>query len=239
MLRRDFMKAGTALGVLYGAGTVPVRTARAAQSANFDSATVRTLAHQLSQQPYQPPSQTLPSALRNLNFDQYNSIAFRSEQALWHGENLGFDVEFFPRGYLYAPRIDMNEVIDGQSRPIAFNADMFTYNDPALRVSEDIGFAGLRLRAPINTPGVMEEFCVFLGASYFRAVAKGQTYGCPRVALPMAPATRRVKNSPCSAPSGWKSPRQAWTAWLSMPCWTARHWPVRSALPSAGRDNGL
>lgn len=104
-------------------------------------------------------------------------MAYRPEQALWHGENLGFEVEFFPRGYLYAPRIDMNEVIDGQSRPIAFSPDMFTYNDPALRVNDDIGFAGLRLRAPINTPGVMEEFCVFLGASYFRAVAKGQTYG--------------------------------------------------------------
>lgn len=177
MLRRDFMKAGTALSALSLVGMGAARPAGAAESSNFDSTTVRTLAHQLSQQAYQPPSQTLPAPLRNLNFDQYSSMAFRSEQALWHGENLGFDVEFFPRGYLYAPRIEMNEVIDGQSRPITFNPDMFTYNDPALRVSDDIGFAGLRLRAPINTPGVMEEFCVFLGASYFRAVAKGQNYG--------------------------------------------------------------
>lgn len=46
-----------------------------------------------------------------------------------------------------------------------------------LRVTDDLGFAGLRLRYAINTPGVMEECAVFLGASYFRAVAKGQNYG--------------------------------------------------------------
>ena len=41
----------------------------------------------------------------------------------------------------------------------------------------DLGFAGFRIHAPINRPDYFDEVGVFLGASYFRAVAKGQTYG--------------------------------------------------------------
>src|SRR5690606_19157847 len=39
------------------------------------------------------------------------------------------------------------------------------------------GFAGFRLPAPLNDPGYLDEVCVFLGASYFRAIARGQLYG--------------------------------------------------------------
>ena len=38
-------------------------------------------------------------------------------------------------------------------------------------------FASFRIHAPINRPDYYDEVCVFLGASYFRAVAKGETYG--------------------------------------------------------------
>ncbi len=41
----------------------------------------------------------------------------------------------------------------------------------------DIGFAGFRLHNPLNRPDYFDEICAFLGASYFRAVAKGQGYG--------------------------------------------------------------
>ena len=41
----------------------------------------------------------------------------------------------------------------------------------------DLGFAGFRIYAPINRPDYYDEVCVFLGASYFRAVAKGEIYG--------------------------------------------------------------
>ncbi len=41
----------------------------------------------------------------------------------------------------------------------------------------DLGFAGFKIRYPINRPDLDDEVCAFLGASYFRAVAKGQGYG--------------------------------------------------------------
>ena len=47
----------------------------------------------------------------------------------------------------------------------------------------DLGFAGLRVHAAINQPGQLDEFCVFLGASYFRAVGRGQEYGLSALGL--------------------------------------------------------
>ena len=41
----------------------------------------------------------------------------------------------------------------------------------------DMGFSGMRFRHPLNRPGVWDEFAVFQGASYFRAVAHGTLYG--------------------------------------------------------------
>ncbi|AOX20831.1 glucan biosynthesis protein [Kozakia baliensis] len=179
MLRRDLVKLGAGLSL---AGTVKLAKAAAPASSPpaatpFDDSTVKVIAQRMAKDSYKAPPQDLPSAINNLNFDQFRGIAFKEDRALWHGENLNFDVEFFPRGFLYRPRILMNEVIDGQSKPIAYDPDMFTYADPMVRVTDDLGFAGIRLRTPINTPNIMEECAVFLGASYFRAVAKGQNYG--------------------------------------------------------------
>ena len=194
ILRRDLVKLGAGLTLLgtasrmaHAQSTAPLSTAPLAatkpaaapapQATPFDDGTVRLLAQRLSKKAYSPPSQTLPSAIANMDFDQFRSIAFNPDKALWHGQNLAFDVEFFPRGFLYKPRIGMNEVTGGQSTPIPYDPDAFTYANPVLRVTDDLGYAGLRLRYAINTAGMMEECAVFLGASYFRAVAKGQNYG--------------------------------------------------------------
>ena len=40
-----------------------------------------------------------------------------------------------------------------------------------------IGFSGLRINGPINQPNIFDEIFVFQGASYFRAVSRGQDYG--------------------------------------------------------------
>jgi len=64
--------------------------------------------------------------------------------------------------------------------PFAFSTDLFDYAPrPALRDADvgDLGFAGFRLHAPLNRPDYFDEVCSFLGASYFRAVAKGLSYG--------------------------------------------------------------
>ena len=85
---------------------------------------------------------------------------------------------FFIAASSYAPRIDIYEVANGQATRIAYRSSDFSFGSntpPAQDV--DLSFAGFRIHAPINKPDYYDEVCVFLGASYFRAVAKGETYG--------------------------------------------------------------
>ena len=143
----------------------------------FDGATVRRLAADLAKQPFAEPDAKLPAAIDKLTYDQYRGIRFKPDRALWAGRKLPFTVEFFPRGALYRERVEIFEVSGGQARPVPYAADLFDYADPAHRVPDELGFAGLRVRAPLNRPDAYDEACVFLGASYFRAVAKNQVFG--------------------------------------------------------------
>ena len=93
MRRRDFVKTGAGLSFVGAVG----RGARAAEPAPntptpFDDTTVKQIAQKLAKSDYNPPSEHLPSAIHDLNFDQFRGIAFRPERALWHGENLNFDI---------------------------------------------------------------------------------------------------------------------------------------------------
>jgi len=151
--------------------------AAGAEDTPFDAGTVRELARGLAQKPYKAPTEELPPELSDLTYDQYRDIRFRPDQALWRAEGLPFQMQLFHRGFLYKPRVEIYEVANGTARPVHYNPDLFSFqNLPRPRVS-DLGFAGFRLHAPINRPDYYDEVCAFLGASYFRAVAKGQLYG--------------------------------------------------------------
>ena len=124
------------------------------------------------------PDSKLTDSLKDLNYDQYRSIRFLPEHALWRGEKLPFEVQFFHRGFFYKNRVDVYEVVDGQAKKIQYRPDDFSFGEIKPPPPDaDLGFGGFRIHAPINRPDYYDEVCVFLGASYFRAVAKGETYG--------------------------------------------------------------
>src|SRR5947208_3289903 len=144
----------------------------------FDRSVVRQLARETASKPYKAPDTKLPDNLKKLDYDHYRQIRFLPEHALWRGEKLPFEVQFFHRGFFYAPRVDIYEVANGQATKIPYRPDVFSFGSnqpPAADV--DLGFAGFRIHSPINRPDYYDEVCVFLGASYFRAVAKGEIYG--------------------------------------------------------------
>ena len=146
-------------------------------STPFDAQTVRNRARELAATPFKAPDAKLPDPLAKLSYDQYRQIRFEPAQSLWHGMNLPFEAQFFHRGWLFPARVDMYEVAAGQAQPIAYRPEMFNFGPDVHPVPGDLGFAGFRLHAPINRPDYYDEVCVFLGASYFRAVAKDQGYG--------------------------------------------------------------
>lgn len=148
------------------------------QERPFDATLVRAAARELALKPFKQPDKSLPADLKNINYDQYRSIRYRPDRALWRGEGLPFQVEFFHRGFIFEDQVEIYVVSGGQARPFVYSPDLFTFGaikPPA--PNAQIGFAGFRLHAPINRPDYYDEVGVFLGASYFRAVAKGQVYG--------------------------------------------------------------
>jgi glucans biosynthesis protein len=174
MHRRALLLGGAALPAVATLGAIV--TARADEAEPFDAATVRTLAQKLAQSPFQAPDATLPDPIKNLDYQAYRSIRFDPDRALWRGLGLRFTAEFFHRGFLYKEAVKIYQVADGSATPIPYSPDLFTF-DKVKPPTGDIGFAGFRLHYPINRPDYYDEVCAFLGASYFRAVARNQGYG--------------------------------------------------------------
>jgi len=136
-------------------------------------------ADKLAAAPYQKPSGALPKSIKALGYDEYRDIRFRPDRALWRSSKLPFEVMFFHRGWFYEEPVTINEVSADSVRKIQFDPDAFDYGKNKIDRNEtrDLGFAGFRVHFPINTAAYRDEVVVFLGASYFRALGRGQRYG--------------------------------------------------------------
>src|SRR5207237_1729884 len=103
----------------------------------------------------------------------------KPDRALWRDAKLPFEVAFFHLGLHFVQPVKINEVNGGTVREIKFDPALFDYGanriDP--QHMSGLGFAGFRVHYPVNTPKYKDEVLVFLGASYFRALGKGQVYG--------------------------------------------------------------
>jgi periplasmic glucans biosynthesis protein len=145
----------------------------------FDAFTVRQLARELAAKPYEAPDKNLPAELDRLSYDDYRNIRFNPEQSVWLNEGLRFQLQLFSRGFLYRERVEINLVAGGTAQRIQYRPDLFRFDNgvPAPDPKLDLGFSGFRLHTPLNRENYLDEVTVFQGASYFRAVAKGQAYG--------------------------------------------------------------
>lgn len=183
MKRRDAILAGLSLPLLGLANGLASKGARAAglaagQATPFDAQSVARLAQGLAAKPYQAPDSRLTASLAAFKYDNYRDIRFNPEQSLWRKQKLPFEAQFFHRGFLFANRVDVYAVADGAAMPVVYRSSQFTYGPKAAAPREtDLGYAGFRLHAPFNQQAYYDEVCAFLGASYFRALGKGQSYG--------------------------------------------------------------
>ncbi len=137
------------------------------------------LARTLSQSDYKAPNDDVPDSFKNLNYDQYRDIRFVRENGPWYNQKLPFEMQFFHVGSMFQYAVPINEIVQGKAKPIEYSSEFFDYGKNNFE-SEDFkidGYAGFRIHAPLNTATYYDELIAFLGASYFRALGKGEKYG--------------------------------------------------------------
>jgi periplasmic glucans biosynthesis protein len=140
---------------------------------------VMARASKLAGASYQKPSSALPKSLKALDYDQHRDIRFRPERALWRDARLPFEIMFFHPGWFYEDTVTIHEITAEGLRDIRFDPDAFDYGKNKIDRDDlkGLGFAGFRVHFPVNTPTYKDEVLVFLGASYFRALGRGQRFG--------------------------------------------------------------
>ncbi|MGH6816479.1 MAG: glucan biosynthesis protein, partial [Hyphomicrobiaceae bacterium] len=173
--------AAAAWPLLGGTGTGLAQGTTADEAGEtFAPDTVRKLAQTLAGKPFAKPKIELPEPFNKLVYDQYRDIRFRPDQAIWRGEKLGYELQLFPLGWLYDAPLDIWIVDNGRARLLKGDSRLFTFG-PVVGNNRPpptpYGFSGFRVHTPINRSDTMDEFVVFQGASYLRAVGRGQGYG--------------------------------------------------------------
>lgn len=196
MKRRQFLNAATALAAGSAFAATPAQAqsdAEAQASANadataeavpttFDFEEVAAIAAERASTIYTQPVADQVGSFANLNYDQYRGIRFRrgADPLGGHGR---FAMDLLPPGSIFYEPINISIVNDGVPQKLVFDPHLLDFDPSQFPDGADLdtvggmGWSGFRLRTVLNRPGLMDEFLVFQGASYFRAVARGTLYG--------------------------------------------------------------
>ncbi len=171
MQRRDFL-------LTLGSSLMWLAEPISAQASTDAGGYVAELARRISAQPYQKPSEDLPATLAGIDYDSYRKIRFNPSRALWADQNSHYRAQYFHRGFYFKESVELFEVADGHLRPIDYSPDQFVCDGVDLSgLPSDLGYAGFRVHGPLNTSEYLDEILVFLGASYFRGLGRGNVYG--------------------------------------------------------------
>ena len=159
----------------------PAPAATHAASYAFSFETLLQDAKRRASLAYAPPGRSsLPAVLDKLSPEQYRSIHFNPDADIWRNDPLPFRLEPLRAVNNLQTAVTISTVEDGMARDLVATPAMFqsSFDLPAqLGKVSSLPLSGFRVRTHINSPKVWDEFLVFQGASYFRAVAKSLLYG--------------------------------------------------------------
>lgn len=136
-------------------------------------------ARRAASSPFVPRTLDGSTALKQLTYDQYRDIRFNADAGIWRNEQVPFRLELLPAGFLFQYPVDVAIVESGVARDLKGTADRFVLGPHVADklAGQDLPLSGFRLRTRLNSRSVWDEFLVFQGASYFRAVDRGGAYG--------------------------------------------------------------
>src|ERR1700728_3275624 len=152
---------------------------KAAGGYPFSFDTLLEEAKRLAAKPYAPQRSTLPAGLDKLSPEQYRSIHFNRDAAIWRSEQLPFRLELLRTTFnQQAPPVTVSTIDDGTAHDLIATPAMFEIAPSLPQLGKvSLPLSGFRLVTQINSKKIWDEFLVFQGASYFRGVAKGLLYG--------------------------------------------------------------
>ena len=184
MQRRQFLTNAAAAFAALGlpapallAAPAITRLRRLGRAEPFDYARLKGMARTLAAAPYKTHKRVLPAPVEALDWDQYQSIRYRQDHALWTDVPGKYQAKFFHLGLYFHTPVRMFDVVGGMAQELAYDPAAFDHGRSGLdhaRLPKDLGFAGFRLNTRADTD---RDFAAFLGASYFRAVGKEGQYG--------------------------------------------------------------
>jgi glucans biosynthesis protein len=161
------------------AATVAAISSGLIHAEDFSFEKLREKARAMAAAPHAPSKRTLDDFWKNLTYDQHRDIRFKMESGLWAEEKGPFSIDFFHPGWTAKEMVDVHEVVDGKSESLKFDLSLFDYGKQKIPAGTPppAGYAGWRARCHLNSQDYMDEFLVFLGASYFRAIPAHSPYG--------------------------------------------------------------
>ena len=147
-------------------------------------ALVEQKALQLAARSFSKNGGAVPDFLQTLTAQQWESIRFRNERALWKSSEVPFNVRLFHPGFIYSRAVTINVIEDGTVAPLSFDASMFQYPSKTLEervVGKSFGFAGLELCLQAQERGdvdaLLRPIASFRGATYFQSRGRHSQYG--------------------------------------------------------------
>jgi glucans biosynthesis protein len=150
-------------------------------------------------------------------------VRFRPERAIWRGQGRNFELHLLPSGWLFKQAVDIHVVDGGNVHRLQADNSLFQFGTLAGPPPEGktMPFSGFRVNAPINRAKVFDEIAVFQGASYFRAVSRGQVYGLSARGLAIDTGEQKGEEFPFFR-----------SFWIETPPKGARHVVVHALLDS-------
>lgn len=208
---------------LFVAGLTLAMPPARAQDGGFNFGPVEQMASQLAASPYKESAST-NNEMKNLDYDHYRALRADKDTALWREGKGLFHVEFFPAGFIYDKPVSISVVDNGQVTPVTISPDQFDFSDTGLKTPpKKLDLAGFKLTFPLNRPDKFDEIIAFLGASYFRAIGRGEVYGASARGLAIDTGIGRPEEFPAFR-----------AFWLVKPADDAQDMVVLALLDSPG-----
>lgn len=145
----------------------------------FDRTWLENKARELAASDYELPLIPDDNPLSQMSYDDYKKIQFRRAATIWSKEDRNFRVNPLHPGFLFKTPVNLNLVVAGTSRRILYTNEIFAYDKQQTKAqaSDAQGYSGFSVTTPINTLEKWDEFLVFQGGTYFRAVGQTNWYG--------------------------------------------------------------